>query len=213
MLQGGLLGDAAEAGDAHLVGNFAQHLLMPLAAHLIKYHARDAHVRTKMQEALQQGGHGVGCGARIDHEHHGQVQHSSHLRAGAEVAVVAVEEPHHTLDHSHVGRPTRPLWSCCAAKGVAAEEFTDVVWRSHERVEVHARAAADGFVELGVDVIRPAFEGLDAEATLHKKGHQTTGNGGLATAAGGCCYEECCFHRAQRYGFLREKRKKKKRKV
>ena len=178
-----MLGQVAEASYVYIVAHLLEHAVVAFGAYLVEDDACDADVGAEARKALQEGCHAVGCRACIDDEHHWQCEHAGYLGRRAPVAVVAVVEPHHGLDYRHVGRG-----------GIAAEELPYVLGCGHERVEVDAGSAAHCLVELGVDVVGAALEGLHAQALLAEECHEAPGNGGLARAAGGCSYHELGRH-------------------
>ena len=163
------LGQIAKTGYVEVVAHLLEHLVVPFTSHLIEYYASNANILAEIDETLQQWRHRIGGTLGVNHQHDGDVQHAGNLCAGALVAVVAVEESHHTLNDTHVGILT-----------VMVEEFADVLRRRHKRVEVDAGPMAHRFVELRVDIVGPAFERLNAIAFLRQQRHQPSGNSRLA---------------------------------
>ena len=179
MLKRSIFRQATQTLDAHILTDLTKHLLMAHASHLIKYNACEACVIPEMDKALQQCRHGISCRAGIHHQYYRQTQYAGYLISTSLVVVVAIEESHHSLHDTHVGIGT-----------IVGKEFTDMFRCSHKRVEVDTRSAAHRLVELRVDVVGPALEGLHLVASLGVQCHQPSGNRRLAGAAHGGCYEE-----------------------
>ena len=136
-----------------------------------------------MGKAIEQRRHRIGGTLSIHHQHHRNIQHAGYLGRRAPVAVVAVKESHHAFDNADI-----------SIVAIVPEEFTHMLWRRHEGVEIDRRSPAHRLVELRVNVIRSALEGLHTIAFLPEQRHQPPGNGRLARAAGRCCYEKCALH-------------------
>ena len=199
LFQRSILRQIAQAGDIQVVAHLAQHLKVPLRSHLIIYNACNAEIaplpeggcrrlrggRLEMNEARQQGCRRVSRTLRIDHQHDGDIQHSGYLIRGTLVAIISVVEPHHPFHDANIGIFT-----------IMPEEFADVLWGCHKCIEVDAGSAADCLVELRVDIVRAALEGLYLIAFFGEQCHQPSGNRCLARAARRSRYEEClsCCH-------------------
>ena len=152
---------------------------MPFGAYLIKYNACKAHVLIEMEEALQQRSHRIGSTPGIGHQHDGDIQQLSNLRRRTPVAVVAVEQPHHTLHDADVS----PL-------GIACKDLAHMLVRGHERIEVDAGSSAYRLMKLGVDIVWAALEGLYPQSLPGQQLHQPPGNSRLARATHRCCNQE-----------------------
>ena len=82
--------------------------------------------------------------------------------------IAAVVESHHAFDNGDISVLTRPR-----------ERLQQLRVAQHPRIEIPARSAGCPFVIARVYIIRSAFEGLDDETTLAKRGDQARGNSGL----------------------------------
>ena len=158
---------------------------MPLRSHLIIYNAREADIFSEMNKSRQQRRHRIRRTFRIDHQHNRDIQHSGYLIGRTFLAVIAVEKPHHPFHDTDI---------CLFA--ILPEELPDMLRLSHKRIEVDAGTSADSLVELRVDIVRSALEGLHLVALLAQQRHQSSGNGCLARAARRSRYKKClsCCH-------------------
>ena len=159
---------------------------MALGSHLIKYNATDADTLPEVDEAREQRRHRIGSRLGIDHQYDGNVQHLCDLCRGALVTIIAVEKAHHALHDADIG--LRPI---------VDEDIPDMLWRRHKGVEIDAGPAAYRLVELRIDIVGTALEGLHLPALGREQRHQASGDGCLARAARWCRYHECRLHRCK----------------
>jgi hypothetical protein len=90
-------------------------------------------------------------GADINDQDHRQVQYFGQVRRRP---FAAVKQPHHPLDHCALLRP-----------GIVGKGAPDEIGTAHADIEVAGDPPGDHPVQGRVDEIRPAFEGLNRNAT------------------------------------------------
>ena len=172
----------AQTRDAEVVAHLLEHLEVLLRSHLVKDDASDADILPEVDETREECCHRVGCRLGIDHQYHRDIQHACYLIRGTPLTIVTVEESHHPLHDADIGIGT-----------IVREELAHMFWRGHEGIEVDAGSAAYRLVEFRVDIVGSALEGLHLIAFPTEQSHQSSGNGCLARAAGGCRYQKCCL--------------------
>ena len=183
LFQVAMIGQKAETLQSDVITHLAEHPFMAFRTNPVENHAADVHILPEMDKTGKQCRQGVGRPLGIDHQHDWQAQCPCNFRRRTEIAVIAIEKSHHTLNDTHIG-----------VFPVMGEKTLHILWRGHKCVEVDARSATDQFMELGVDVVRTAFEGLYLHPLGNEQRHQSPGNGGLAGATGGCRYHKTRFH-------------------
>ena len=172
-------GQGAQQGrQPGLFQRLTQNIRMARAAGIVGDDARQPDAMTcrllleTFHQRRQRGGHAP----HVDHQQHGQVQHTGTIQraAGKVVRGAAVQQAHDTLADSGVGslHGGPPLG---AHTGLA----------HHPGIQIAGRATGSQRMECGVDVIRPAFAALHGKAPADKGPHQGHGHGGLALAGAG----------------------------
>ena len=172
-------GQGAQQGrQPGLFQSLTQNIRMARAAGIVGDDARQPDAMTcrllleTFHQRRQRGGHAP----HVDHQQHGQVQHTGTIQraAGKVVRGAAVQQAHDTLADSGVGslHGGPPLG---AHTGLA----------HHPGIQIAGRATGSQRMEGGVDVIRPAFAALHGKAPADKGPHQGHGHGGLALAGAG----------------------------
>ena len=145
-------------------------------AHAVENDAPDAAVLPEPEEALQGSEGGKALAPAVHDQHHGGVQGPRYgvgrgpVRGGPQAVVVA----HDAFDKAYF-RPG----------GVAAEEAFELVPVAEKQVQRARGHAHHGFVEQGVDEVRPALEGPDPLAPVFEGSQQAADDGGLAAARSG----------------------------
>ena len=129
-----------------------------------------------LPEPFHQRRQGGGHAPHVDHQQHGQVQHTGAIQraAGKIVWRAAVQQAHDALADSGVG-PLHGGPPLGAHTGLA----------HHPGIQIAGRAAGGQGMESGVDVVRPALAALYGKAPADKGAHQGHGHGGLALAGAG----------------------------
>ena len=186
LFQVAMIGQETKTLQSDVITHLAQHPFMAFRTNPVENHTADVHILPEMDKTGKQSRQRVGRPLGIDHQHDRQAQCPCDFRRGTEVAVIAVEKSHHTLNDTHIG-----------VFPIMGEKTLHMLWRGHKRVEVDARSAADLFMELGVDVVGTAFEGLHLLPLGNEQRHQSPGNGGLARATGWRRYHETRFHQCK----------------
>ena len=167
---------AQHLGPAVAADGCGHHLAVTFGADAVGHHRSYAHLRVEGIEALDHRGHALRGRAHVHHQHHRQAQ--GFRQAGGR-AQVAVEQPHHPLDHAAAVRRR------VAGKGAADERRA-----AHAHVQVARHPAGDQPVQARVDEVRAALEGLHPHPAPGERGHHRQGDGGLAAARVGAGDEQ-----------------------
>jgi hypothetical protein len=143
------------------------------AAGVVEDESGYARAGVKLFEAARDGGDASRRLGNVHHEEHGRAEEFCDLRGGGAVVfeIAAVEKAHHAFDDGNV-----------RARAGALENGCDAGIVEHPCVEVAAGASGGAAVPGGVDVVRPALEGLHDESARAQRGDEADDNGGFANA-------------------------------
>ena len=141
---------------------FGQQGVVTLAAHAVQHHTGQLQPALVIAEAAHQRRHGARLPARFHHQHHRQLEQLGHM-GGAALAAgpAAIEQAHHPFHQGEVGSAA-VLLKAALHPGLAAEQ----------RIEIAAGSAAGGAQQLGVEVVGPHLEGLNAVASAPGEGRE-----------------------------------------
>ncbi len=117
----------------------------------------------------------LGLARHIEHEHHRPARERREIggRAARRLAGFghAVEQAHHPFDDGEMrGSP------------VAVREIEESRGRHRPAVEIEARPPRRSFMERGIEIVRPALEGLHGASAARKRADQAGSDGRLAGA-------------------------------
>jgi len=157
-----------------------------VASHLVQDHALEIDIRIIVHISLDQGGAASGNAPGINHEYHRRLKKFGHLSRAAQVAVVALKQAAHALNH----RDVRLL------RGMGIY-LPDRLFLHQVAIQIAAASACDPGMVAGIDVVHGHLEGLNREPFSPQCGEQAGHNGGLAAGASVSRYENSwtvCSH-------------------
>jgi hypothetical protein len=141
---------------------------------------------TEIHKPREEGSHGICSAPGIYHKDDGQFEYAGYFVGGTLLAIVAVVKAHHALYDADVGGGgccdgaaacTERGGACCdgaaayTGTAIAGEKGTDVVGTGHKGVEVDAGSSAYRLMELRINIVGSALEGLHSVALLSEKCH------------------------------------------
>ena len=165
------LGEHSKDRQSRRLHRLGEEVSVPGGAHLIEDHTGYRHSWVEVAVAVEQGCQTVCHRPRRHHQHHRQAEQTSHLGGRTAIPVIAVEESHHALCHRHL-----------SPGGISAVDLLHTILTVEEGVEIDRRTTGCCGVELWVEVVRAALEGLHPQSPPYKRPQESYGNYALPAA-------------------------------